>query len=173
MGTTPAACITTSTMLLLIKSTLFVVNLLVTDYESTDSQFVCGTIKGWATETTITGYSVMDAGITPRFGGFDLDCNKDGNVTIFLLSSNLFLFTFSHCTHVFLGMCHYDYISLLLLSILSILVSLFYDPCSTPFHFTTGRDYLNLSLLSYCHEHYHHHWLSLCQLHSSSLLIVL
>ena len=40
---------------------------------------------------------------------------KGGNVTIFLLSSNIFLLMFSRCTHVLLGMCCYDYTYCLLI----------------------------------------------------------
>ena len=37
-------------------------------------------------------------------------------VTIFLLSSNIFLLIFSHCTYVLPGMCCYNYISCLLIT---------------------------------------------------------
>ena len=39
----------------------------------------------------------------------------DATVTIFLLSSNIFLLVFSRHTHVLLGMCCYDYMSCLLI----------------------------------------------------------
>ena len=39
---------------------------------------------------------------------------EGGNVTNFLLFSNIFLLMFSHHTYVFLGMCRYNYVSCLL-----------------------------------------------------------
>lgn len=102
-------------MLLLTESTLFFVNLLITDYESTNRLSVGGTVKDWAalvnektsplpsmsaktsstdidisstydsqrskaaTKSTraTTQYSESDAGITTKFGGFDVDCDDD------------------------------------------------------------------------------------------------
>ena len=74
---------------------------------------------------------------------------KGGNVTIFLLSSNILLLVFSCWTHVLLGMCRYDYTSCRLVThpFHSRLVVL-WSPHAIPLYYRKGVFHILVFLLS-------------------------